>query len=128
VRIAHEAEIAQVRAREAAAAARLEAETKLAVDDLRRAAVNRQTEAELRFLEIRQRIANETSQGNLSARLIEALPLVAEKLPKPSELRAISIGNGSGAHDGQALASLVAQLLALVDGFRGEPREPKKLS
>jgi len=128
VRIAHEAEVAQVRAREAAAAARLEAETKLAVDDLRRAAVNRQTEAELRFLEIRQRIANETSQGNLSARLIEALPLVAEKLPKPSELRAISIGNGSGAHDGQALASLVAQLLALVDGFRGEPREPKKLS
>jgi len=128
VRLAHEAEVAQARAREAAGAARLEAETKIAVDDLRRAAANRQAEAELRFLEARQRIANETSQGNLSARLIEALPLVAEKLPKPSELRSISIGNGSGAHDGQALASLVAQLMALVDGFRGEPREPKKLS
>jgi len=131
VRIAHEAEVAQVRAHEAAAAARLETETKLAIDDLRRAAANRQTEAELRFLEVRQRIANETSPGNLSARMIEALPLVAEKLPKPSELRAISIGHGSGAHDGQALASLVAQLLALVDGFRAEPREPrepKKLS
>jgi flotillin len=127
-RIAHEAELAQVRAREAAAATRLEAEAKIALDDLRRAAANRQTEAELRFLEARQRIANETSPGNLSARLIEALPLVAEKLPRPGELRAISIGNGAGAHDGQALASLIAQLLALVDGFRGEPREPKKLS
>ena len=128
VRIAHEAELAQVRAREAAGAARLEAETKIAVDDLRRAAANRQIEAELRFHEARQRVANETSPGNLSARLIEALPLVAEKLPKPSELRSISIGNGAGAHDGQSLAALVAQMLAIVDSFRGEPREPKKLS
>jgi len=123
VRIAHEAELAQVRAREAAAAARLEAETKIAVDDLRRAAANRQTEAELKFLEARQRVANETSQTNLSARLIEALPAIAEKLPKPSELRSISIGHGAGGHDGQALTSLVAQLLALVDGFRGEPKK-----
>jgi regulator of protease activity HflC (stomatin/prohibitin superfamily) len=122
VRGAREAEVAQLRAREAAGAARLEAEAKIALDDLRRAAGNRQTEAELRFLEVRQRVANETSQGNLQARLIEALPLVAEKLPKPSELRSISIGNGAGAHD-HALASLVAQLLALVDGFKGEPKK-----
>jgi flotillin len=73
------------------------------------------------------RVAKETSPGKLSARLIEALPAIAEKLPKPSELRAISIGHGAGAQDGQSLASLVAQMLALVDGFRGEPREPKKL-
>jgi hypothetical protein len=127
VRIAHEAELAQVRAREAAGALRLDAETKIAIDDLRRAAANRQTEAELKFLEARQRVANETSPGNLQARLIEALPAIAEKLPKPGELRAISIGHGAGAQDGQSLASLVAQMLALVDGFRGEPREPKKL-
>jgi hypothetical protein len=128
VSVASAAEVAQLRAREAAAAAKLDAETKIALEDLRRAAANRQTEAELRFLEIRQRVANETSEGNLHARLIEALPLVAEKLPKPAELRSISIGNGAGAHDGQALAALVAQMLALLDGFRREPREVKKLS
>lgn len=78
---------------------------------------DRQTEAKLRFLEARQRVANDTSQGNLHARLIEALPRIAENLPKPSELKAISIGSAGGG-DG-ALAALAAQLLALVDGFRG---------
>jgi hypothetical protein len=68
-------------------------------------------------------VANETSQGNLQARLIEALPLVAEKLPKPNELKAVSIGNGA---DGQ-VASLVAQIVTLLDGFRGNG-EAKKLS
>jgi flotillin len=117
VRITKEAEVAKIRAQELAAAARLEVEHKIALDDARRGAANRQTEAELRFLEVRQRVANDTSHGNLQARLIEALPHVAEKLPKPTELKSISIGNGSG--DGQPLTSLVAQLLALVDGFRG---------
>jgi flotillin len=121
--IARDAEVAQARARHAAEAARLETEAELAVDDLRRAAANRQTEAELRFLEARQRVANDTSQGNLQARLIEALPLVAEKLPRPSELKAISIGSGAGG-GGHALAALIEQLLALLDGFRG-PRGPQ---
>jgi hypothetical protein len=118
VRTAKEAQVAKARALEVATAARLEVDHKIALDDLRRAAANRQTEAELRFLEVRQRVANDTSAGNLQARLIDALPQVAEKLPKPTELRAISIGNGSGAHDGQALTSVVAQVLALVEGFR----------
>jgi hypothetical protein len=118
VRAAKEAQVAKVRALEAATAARLEVEHKIALDDVRRAAANRQTEAELRFLEIRQRVANDTSAGNLQARLIDALPQVAEKLPKPTELKAISIGHGSGAHDGQALTSMIAQVLALVEGFR----------
>jgi hypothetical protein len=116
VRLGREAEVAAARARHAAEAARFEAESRLAVEELRRAAANRQTEAELRFLEARQRVANDTSQGNLHARLIEALPLIAEKLPKPAELKSISIGNG--ASEGHALTSLVAQLLALLDGFR----------
>jgi len=123
VRVAREAEVAQVRARETAAAARIEADTKIALDDLRRAAANRQAEIELRFHETRQRVANETTQANLQARLIEALPLVAEKLPKPSELKAITIGHGASGHDGHALTSLVAQLLALLDGFRAEPKK-----
>jgi flotillin len=119
VRVAREAEVARVRTKEQVDAQRSNVESQIAIQDLQRAAANRQTEAELRFTETRQRIANETSAGNLHARLIEALPLVAEKLPKPNELKSISIGNGAGGHDGQALASLIAQMLAIVDGFRG---------
>src|SRR5262249_47301111 len=43
VRIAREAEVALVRARHAAEAARFETEAKVTVEDLRRAALNRQT-------------------------------------------------------------------------------------
>jgi hypothetical protein len=117
VRVAREAEVARVRAHEAAAAARYEAEQKVAVAEITRAAANRQSEIELGFHATRQRIANEMSQGNLHARLIEMLPAVAEKLPKPAELKSISIANG-GAHDGHALASVVAQIMGLVDGFK----------
>jgi hypothetical protein len=127
VRIARDAEIALARARHAAELAQKAAEAELALAELRRAAANRQTEAELRFLEARQRIANDTSQGHLHARLIEALPLVAEKLPRPDEFKAISIGGGGGSGDGGALAALIAQLLALVEGFRGSS-EPRKLA
>jgi regulator of protease activity HflC (stomatin/prohibitin superfamily) len=133
VRIARDAEVAALRTREAAAAARLEAEHALALDDLRRAAANRQAEAELRFHEARQRIVNEISPAALQARLIEALPLVAERLPKPTELRAISIGNAVGAHDGQALTSLIAQVLGILDSRATRDARPdrddvKKLS
>jgi regulator of protease activity HflC (stomatin/prohibitin superfamily) len=128
VRLAREAELAAARARHAAEAARLEAEARVAVDELRRAAANRQTEAELGFLATRQRVANDTSQASLQAKLIEALPQIAEKLPKPAELRSISIGNGAGG-ESHALASLVAQLLALVDGSRGPgAKPPERLS
>ncbi|MBX3162286.1 MAG: hypothetical protein KF773_40350 [Deltaproteobacteria bacterium] len=117
-RLAVDAEVARVRAAERVVAERTHVEAALALEELRRAAQNRQTEAELRFAEARQRIANDTSPTNLHARLIEALPVVAEKLPKPAELRSISIG-GNGHGDGNQLASLVAQMLAIVDGFRG---------
>lgn len=129
VRIAQDAEVARARAKEEADAHRTKLEAALAAKDLQRAADNRQAEVELRLLEARQKVANETTAGNLQARLIEALPLVAEKLPKPAELRAISIGGAAGADGGggQSLASLVAQMAAILDSFRalspnGDPR------
>lgn len=126
VQLAHDAELAQARARHAAELARGQAEAELAIDDLRRAAANQQAEAELRFLETRQRIANATSPGNLHARLIEALPAIAESLPRSHEQRTISIGGAAGG-PGDTLAALVAQLLALLEGFRA-PGEVKKLA
>jgi len=114
VRVAVEAEVARIRAQQAAAAVRFEVETETAIDDLRHAAANRQTEMEVKFAEMRQRIANDTSEGNLHTRLIEILPQMAANMPKPDELRSVSIGNGA---DGQ-VSSLVAQVMALVDTFR----------
>jgi len=128
VRVAREAEVARVRATELAAAQRLAVDAAIALKELQRAAENRQADVELRLLEARQRVANETTAGNLQARLIEAMPLIAEKLPKPQELRTISIGGAAGGHEGQSLASLVAQMLAILEGFRagstpnGEPK------
>ena len=124
VRLARDAEVARIRAKEQAEAHRAQLEAALAAKDLQRAADNRQAEVELRLLEARQRVANETSAGNLQARLIEALPLVAEKLPKPAELRAITIGGaGAAGGDGGAasLASLVAQMAAILESFRALP-------
>jgi hypothetical protein len=123
IRIAKEGEVSRVKATEHTGSLRAQVESAIALEELKRAAANRQAEVELKFLEARQRVANETSSGNLQARLIESLPLVAEKLPKPAELRTITIGNGA---DGQGLASLVAQVMAVLDGFKnGHPRPPQ---
>lgn len=119
VRIAREAEVARARAKELAEAQWLASEAAIALEDQRRAAANRQADAELKLHEARQRIANEATAANLQARVIDALPQIADKLPKPAELRAISIGGAAGGPDASPLAQLTAQVLAVVDGFRG---------
>jgi len=116
VRVTREAEVSRIRAKEQAAAHRFDVEAAIALEELQHAARNKQIETEIRFAEARQKIANDTSSNHLHARLIETLPMVAEKLPKPDELKAISIGGGG--HDTQALGSLVAQVMAIVDGFK----------
>ncbi|WP_224365644.1 SPFH domain-containing protein [Hyalangium versicolor] len=98
----------------------------IAVLDAERAAANRQAGAELELLESRQRVLNELSPANVQARLVELLPSIAEKLPQPQELRSISIGTGAGTQEGQAVTTLVAQMLALVKALRPEPEVPKK--
>ena len=126
VRLARDAEVARARATEHAAAQQHAAAAAIALEEQRSAAGNRQAEVELRLLESRQRIANEATPANLQARLIAALPIVAEKLPKPTELRAISIGgSGGGASEAGALAQLVAQVLAILEGFRGGGPGPR---
>ena len=100
-RVTREAEVTRLRAKEEAEQRRAELEATLAERELARAADNRQAEAELRLSEARQRIANEISAGALSARALEKLPAIAEKLPRPAELRTISINSG-GAGRGRA--------------------------
>ena len=80
--------------------------------------MNRQTEAELRFENSRQAIHNSMSPAFLQSQLVDTLPAIAEKLPKPDELRTLAIGD-NGARDGQALAGLVAQVMSVIELFRG---------
>jgi flotillin len=100
-------------------AARRKRETQLGVEltDIERAAANRQARAELELLDRRETIHNGLSPTNVQARMLELLPVVAEKLPHPEELRSVSIG-GAGAQDGQALATFVAQMMALLSALR----------
>ena len=118
-RLAHDAELDQARlahdaelAARKAIAGRQATEHQLALDELHAAAAERRTEAELRELEARQRIANAISDGALRAQLIAALPDIADKLPKPTELRTISLGGDA------SLSSMLGQLLAVLDRVR----------
>ncbi|WP_224240721.1 SPFH domain-containing protein [Hyalangium gracile] len=123
-RLAVEAELAQRKHEVEAAQRQRDALAGIAVLDAEREAANRQAHVELELLERRQRVLNELSPSNVQARLVELLPTIAEKLPQPQELKSISIGAGAGTQEGQALTTLVAQMMALVKALRPESEPP----
>ncbi|MFP2908772.1 SPFH domain-containing protein [Pyxidicoccus sp. 3LFB2] len=125
-RLAVEAELTKQRQEAEAAKRKREVLALTEVGDVERAAANRQAKTELELMETRQRILNELTPANVQARLVELLPDIAEKLPKPQELRSVSIGGSGGAQDGQGVATLVAQMLALTNLLKadGSARAP----
>lgn len=125
-RLAVEAELAKLKQEAEAAQRKREVLSGIEVLDAERAAAHRQAQAEVELLEARQRIQNSLSPASVQARLVELLPAIAEKLPQPRELRSISLGAGAGAQEGQALATLVAQMMALVKVLRAEEAAPVK--
>ena len=80
--------------------------------------VSRRAALEIASLGARQEVQNRLSPSNLQARIIERLPEMMEKMPKPAELRSVTIG-GSGASDGQSVAGVVAQIVAVVNALQG---------
>ncbi|WP_241759453.1 SPFH domain-containing protein [Pyxidicoccus parkwayensis] len=123
-RLAVEAELTKLKQEVEAARLKRDALARAEVSDVQSAATHRQAQAELELLETRQRILNGLTPANLQARLVELLPDIAEKLPKPNELRSVSIGGSGGSQDGQGVATLVAQMMALVNILKadGAPR------
>ena len=97
------------------------ADGRLAQEKARHAAANDQANAENTILAERQKIMNGTSPAGLQLKLLEQLPVVAEKLPKPNELRTVNIGGEGGSADTKSLAGLVASVTAILDGFKGKP-------
>ncbi len=98
--------------------ARLRIERELTEAGMRQEAENRQAAKEIELEAARRRVDNDLSEGALRVRLIDALPGIAEKLPKPNELKTLSIG-------GDGLGALVGGLLTLVqslhNGKRNQP-------
>ncbi|MDY7231442.1 SPFH domain-containing protein [Hyalangium rubrum] len=127
-RLAVETELAQLKHEAQAAQRKREAQASLEVLEAERTAGNKQKRFELELLEARQHILNGLSPANVQSRLVELLPTIAEKMPQPQELRSFSIGTGAGIQEGQALTSLVAQMMALVKALRPEAEvAPAKL-
>ena len=54
------------------------------------------------------------SPASIQAKLIDSLPVIVERLPKPEELRSVTIGGT----DGSTLAGLVAQLGAVLGAVK----------
>jgi hypothetical protein len=75
-------------------------------------------EREVLLLKARRAVENELSEGYVKVRLIERLPEIAAALPRPEELRAVSINaDGSGAG---SLLSFLAGVLGLTAEARKE--------
>jgi hypothetical protein len=65
---------------------------------------------------IRAVIANDQSPAAIQARLVDSLPEVVAKLPKPAELRSVTIGG----NDVSSLAGLVAELASVVAALKDQ--------
>ncbi len=91
---------------------RLRIEQELIEQGMRQEAQNRQRRTDVEIDALRRKVANEISEGAVQLKLIELLPAIAEKLPKPDELKTLSIGGGD------ALAGLVGGLLRMLEGLR----------
>ena len=91
---------------------RLRVEQELVEEGMRQEAQNRQRRQEIEFEALRRKVDNELSAGAIQMKLIEALPGIAEKMPKPTELKSFSIGGQDG------LGQLVAGILRLVESVK----------
>jgi hypothetical protein len=71
---------------------------------------------------VRNEIANAQSDASLQAQFVARLPEIVQHLPKPAEVRTVSI-NGA---DDTGLAGVVAQLTAVVSALRDAPHRSKQ--
>ena len=97
---------------------KLQADAAAALELLHADTAHKRAALEVATLSAREEVQNQISPSNLQARLIESLPTVMEKMPKPNELRSVTIGGG-GAADGQSLAGVVAQIVSVVNALQG---------
>jgi SPFH domain / Band 7 family len=113
-RNAEELEIRRLRLEQEYAMKRLELDAELAMARSRTETAHEAALLDLERERIRAAIDNDQSPANVQAKLIEALPDIAARLPKPAELRSVAIGGT----DSTTLAGLIAQLGAALTALR----------
>ncbi|WP_433050361.1 SPFH domain-containing protein [Dactylosporangium sp. CS-033363] len=114
---AEEAEIGRLRIEREAELTRLSADAELALSAARAVNGHEQALLEIERERLRADVANAQSPESLQAQLIDRLPEIVAKLPKPAELRAVTIGG----NDGTTVAGLVAELTTVVNALRTRP-------
>ncbi|MBW8804836.1 MAG: hypothetical protein JF587_13430 [Catenulisporales bacterium] len=112
----HEQEsvMARLRLEEEQELARLRLEAELAAVRSRHAAEHERQLMELERERVRAEIANARTAAALQAELIGTLPDIVEKLPAPSEYKAVTVGGS----DTASLAGIVAQVSAVVSALK----------
>jgi regulator of protease activity HflC (stomatin/prohibitin superfamily) len=89
----------------------------LQLEEERSKAEAARAEREVAVLRARRAVENDLSEGHVRERLIERLPEIAAALPKPAELRAVSI-NGDGCGVGPLLGFLASALGLAEDAWK----------
>ncbi|MFG2000465.1 SPFH domain-containing protein [Spirillospora sp. NPDC048911] len=119
-RHAEEAETGRLRIEREQELKRLELDGELAQARARAQARHEQALLDLERERARASIENERTPASVQARLIAGLPEIMAKLPKPDELRTVTI---SGA-DQTGVAGLITQLTAVVAALRTAANDP----
>ena len=110
----------QARLEAQAALETLELERRLAREEQSRDAAHRQALRDLELAAARRKVDNDLSPELLQQRLLEVLPRVAESLPKPAELKSISLGGSASG----GLTPLLEELLGVLRAVRRTRETP----
>jgi SPFH domain / Band 7 family len=113
-RQAEEAEMARQRIEQEYALKRLTLDAELAMARSRTESDHESALLELERERQRAAIDNDQSPARVQALLVDRLPDIVSRLPKPDELRAVTIGGT----DGTTLSGLVAELGAVLGALR----------
>jgi regulator of protease activity HflC (stomatin/prohibitin superfamily) len=116
-RMAGEAEVARLRLERDQLLRRLGQDGDLALAAAETDAEHARTLLAIERDRLRAAIDNEQTEASLRSKLIDSLPEIVDKMPTPTELRAVTIGGT----DSTSLAGLVAELVSVVAAMRTSP-------
>ncbi|MGI5185123.1 SPFH domain-containing protein [Dactylosporangium sp. CA-152071] len=119
-RAAEEAEIGRLRIERDTELRRLTVNGELAVEAIRAQAVHEQGLLELDRARLRGEIDNSQSAEAIQAKLVDSLPEIVAKLPKPAELRTVTIGG----NDTSTVGGLLAELAGVVGALQATLKKP----
>lgn len=111
-RHAADLEFQQVKTAATLAQDKLVLDAKLAMDVARAAAALEVAKHQSAATTLAQGVENALTPAALQARLLQSMPAMLEKLPKPAELKSVQIGSGD------AVPGAVAQVLSIIDALK----------